>query len=109
MARKISNFFTGKVGSFKPYSVKLHIDETISPRQEKLRHVPFHLREKVEMEIKKMLEEDLIEPVSQPTAWISPIVPVPKKGSNEIRICSDARYANKANKEKDISCQLSTI
>ena len=43
-----------------------------------------------------MLEQDLIEPVEGPTRWISPIVPVPKKDSEEIRICSDARYVNKA-------------
>ena len=44
-----------------------------------------------------MLDQDLIEPVYGPTPWVSPIVPVPKKnGSGEIRICSDARHANKA-------------
>lgn len=59
------------------------------------RHVPFHIRD--ELEIKKMLDQDLIEPVTGPTPWASPIVPVPKRNqSNEIRICTDARYANKA-------------
>jgi hypothetical protein len=94
--RLYPELFTGKVGSFKPYQVKLHIDESVQPRQEKLRHVPFHLREKVEAEVRKMLEQDLIEPVNGPTKWISPIVPVPKKDTDEIRICSDARYVNKA-------------
>ncbi len=44
-----------------------------------------------------MLDNDLIEPVPGPTPWISPIVPVPKRnGTDEIRICTDARYANRA-------------
>ena len=89
--------FSNKVGSFNGPEVTLHIDENVRPRRDKLRPVPFHLREGVEKEIHRMLEADLIEPVTGPTPWISPIVPVPKKnGTNEIRICSDARYANKA-------------
>ncbi len=44
-----------------------------------------------------MLDNDLIEPVPGPTPWISPIVPVPKRnGTDKIRICTDARYANRA-------------
>ncbi len=82
--------------------------------REMARHVPFHvtwfswrgcmfhfLRAGVEAEIKSMLEDDLIEPVPGPTPWISPIVPVTKRnGTDEIRICTDARYANKAIKRE---------
>ena len=89
--------FTGKVGLYKNFQVKLHIDESIKPRQEKLRHIPFHLREKVEVEMKNMVEQDLIEPVIGPTPWVSPIVPVPKgENDSEIRICTDARGPNEA-------------
>ena len=52
-----------------------------------------------------MLEEDVIEPVNGPTPWVSPIVPVPKPGKpNEIRICTDAREANKAILRSRHSC-----
>ena len=46
-----------------------------------------------------MLEDDLIEPVNGPTPWVSPIVVVPKI-NYKIRICTDAREANKAIKRK---------
>ena len=89
--------FSGKVGLLKDHEVKLHIDESVKPVQGKLRPVPFHMRPLVEAEIKKMLEDDIIEPVNGPTPWVSPIVPVPKPDKpHELRICTDAREANKA-------------
>lgn len=36
---KYPEAFREEVGAYKNYEVKLHIDETIRPRQEKLRHV----------------------------------------------------------------------
>ena len=57
----------------------------------------FHLRSKVEGQLKDMLENDLIEPVIGPTKCVSPIVPVPKQyDTEEIRICTDARIANQS-------------
>ncbi len=42
-----------------------------------------------------MVEDDLIEPVTGPTSCVSNIVLVPKdNGTNEVRICVDARQAN---------------
>lgn len=99
--RKYPDVFRNEVGLHKQFEAEIHIDKTVQPRREKLRHVPFHLRGAVEQEIKAMLDQDLIEPVPGPTPWISPIVPVPKRnGSGEIRICSDARAANKAIKRE---------
>ncbi len=42
----------------------------------------------------------MIEKADGPTPWVSPIVVVPKKGQNKIRICIDMRAANKAIKRK---------
>ena len=100
MERQIAEFFSGKVGQLKDHMVELHIDENVRPKQQKLRHVPFHQREAVETEIKKMLDQDLIEPVIGPTPWVSPIFIVPKSTPGEIRICTDARAANKAIKRE---------
>ena len=89
--------FEERIGLIKNQKVKLHIDTNIRPKQEKLRHIPFHLRGPVEIELSKMLDNDIIEPIDGPTPWVSPIVPVLKQnGSNEIRICTDARSANQA-------------
>jgi hypothetical protein len=79
--------------------VKLHIDETIEPQQNKLKKIPIQLREKVENEITSMLENDLIEVEIGPTTWISPIVSVPKSDGS-IRICTDEREPNRAIKRE---------
>ena len=92
---KFPNLFSDKIGLLKDKMVTLHIDQNVKPIQQKLRQIPVHLRESVEKEIKSMLENDIIEPVSGPTPWISPIVPVPKENGST-RICLDARAANKA-------------
>ncbi len=86
---KFPTVFTEKVGKMKSEQIRLHIDESVQPVKGKLRPVPFHLREKVEKEILRMLEEDLIEPVDGPTPWVSPIVIVPKS-NDKIRICTNA-------------------
>jgi transposase InsO family protein len=89
--------FSGRVGLLKDYEVVLHLDETVRPVQQRLRPVPIHLQAAVERELTYMLEQDVIEPVSGPTPWISPIVPVPKPNTpGEIRICSDNRCSNRA-------------
>jgi hypothetical protein len=96
-AAAYTSLFSGKIGLLQDRQVKLHIDKSIQPVKSKLRAVPFHLREKVEAEIERMINEDIIEPVSGPTEWVSPIVPLPKPNQpGKIRICTDARAPNKA-------------
>ena len=62
------------------------------------RRIPFHLRKKVEDELKLLLEQDIIEKVSGPTPWISPVVTPPKPNQPEkVRLCIDMhRQANQA-------------
>lgn len=43
----------------------------------------------------ELLEPDIIERVQGPTAWVSPIVVLPK-ASGDIQLCVDMRRANKA-------------
>ena len=94
---KYPNLFTGKVGVYKNFEAKLYIDESVKLQHQKLRPVPFHLRSKVEGQLKDMIENDLIEPVIGPTKCVSPIVLVPKRyDTEEIRICTDARIANQS-------------
>ena len=60
------------------------------------RRIPYHIRNDVSKELKKLEEQDIIEKVSnQPTPWISPIVATPKKDGG-IRLCVDMREANQA-------------
>lgn len=85
------------VGKLKNFQVKLHINEDIQPVAQKHRRIPFHLRKTVENEINHLLSQDIIEPTTGPTPWVSPIVIVPKQHDpSKIRMCIDMRAANKA-------------
>lgn len=93
---KYPKLFEG-IGKLKDVKVKLHIDEKIPPVAQKPRRTPFHLRDKVEKELQNLIDQDIIEKVNgEPTPWVSPIVAVPKKDSDAVRICIDMREANKA-------------
>ena len=82
-------------GLLKDFELQLHIDPDITPIQQPLRRIPFHTRRKVETELERLLNLDIIEPVSGPTSWLNPVVPVPK-ADGSIRLCLDMRKANTA-------------
>ena len=86
--------FTG-VGKLKDFELKLHVDPNVPPVAQKLRRVPFALRDKVKAKIDEVLDGDIIERVEGPTTWASPVVVTPKP-SGEIRLCVDMRRANEA-------------
>ena len=67
------------------------------------------MRKKVEAELKRLEELDIIEKVKGPTPWISPIVVVPKK-NNTLRICVDMRQPNRAiERERHITPTIDDI
>lgn len=85
------------IGKLKNVQVKLHVDPSVPPIARRHSRVPFHLRDKVAAELKRLEEEDVIEKVEGPTEWMSRIVAVPKPHNpGNIRICIDMREANKA-------------
>ena len=89
--------FEKRIGKLKDFELKLNIDKQVKPSKQKLRPIPIYLKDLVEAELKKMVEQGIIEKVNGPTPWISPIVPVRKPNRpNAIRICCDGREANKA-------------
>ena len=83
------------IGKMKGIKVKLHINPNIAPVAMPHRRIPYHLRAKVEAEIEKLEKLDIIEKVSGPTPWVSPVVIVPKPNGS-IRLCVDMRQPNKA-------------
>ena len=83
------------IGKLRDFQVKLHINKDIQPTCQPHRRVPFHVRQKVEEELKKLEEEDIIKMVTGPTPWVSPIVTPPKpKDPDKVRVCVDMRQAN---------------
>ena len=91
---KYPNVFLG-IGKLKGYQLKLHIDPSVTPVAQKMRRVPFSLKDKVTAKVNELLEKDIIEKVEGPTTWVSPVVIAPK-ASGDIRLCVDMRRANQA-------------
>lgn len=87
-----ANTFKG-TGLLKDFQLQLHIDDNVKPIQQPIRRVPFHTRTKVEAEVERLLDLDIIEPVSGPTSWLNLFVLVPKPDET-IRLCLDMRQAN---------------
>ena len=55
----------------------------------------FHVRRKVEVKLDERQRLDIIEPVTGPTPWVSPLVVVPKR-NGEVRTCVDMRRVSTA-------------
>ena len=80
---------------FKNLNLKLHIDPSVTPVQQPIRRIPYHTKEKVSSELKRLLELDIIEKVHELTTWLSPVVPV-QKSNGRTRLCLDMRQVNQA-------------
>lgn len=98
LLKQYPELFEG-IGKLKDRQIKLHIDDSIVPIAQHHRRIPFHLREKVEKELERLEQLDIIEKVNGPTQWVSPIVVAPKK-DGDIRICVDNRKVNEAIKRE---------
>ena len=91
IAQRFPGLFSG-IGKIRNKVIKLHIDETVVPKQQRHRRIPFHVRKDVEVAKAQLEADDIIEKADGPTPWVSPLVVVPKK----FRLCIDMREANKA-------------
>ncbi|XP_047494982.1 uncharacterized protein LOC125043072 [Penaeus chinensis] len=60
--------FSG-MGKLRNKAVKLHIDESVIPKQQRHRRIPFHLRKDVESTIAELEANDIIEKAEGPTPW----------------------------------------
>ena len=97
---KYQSVFTG-LGKLKDKQIKFHVDESVVPIAQPARRIPFHMREKVEQEIHRLEQQDVIEKVDGPTPWVSNIVVAPKPNApDQIRLCVDMRKANQALKRE---------
>ena len=58
------------------------------------------LQKAVEKKLEELLQQEIIEKVSGPTPWVSPVVCAPKGNGKDIRLCTDMRRANVAVKRE---------
>ena len=83
----------GKFGT--PYRIKLK-DDSVEPLCLHVpRKVPYPLMPQVKAALERMVQLDVISPVTEPTTWCSGMVCVPKN-SGSVRICVDLTRLNKA-------------
>lgn len=75
--------------------LEIPIDPTIQPVQQPYRRAPITLERLIADKLQFLLEQGIIEQVTHPSAWVSPLVPV-LKDSGEVRLCVDMRQANRA-------------
>ena len=87
--------FQGLGNLGEPYEIKLEANASphalYAPRS-----VPLPLWEKVRTELSRMESLGVISKVDQPTDWCAGMVAVPKKKSDDIRICVDLKPLNKS-------------
>lgn len=81
------NVFKGTIGSFKGFKANIRVKESYVPKYVNARPVPYNIREKVEVELNKMVREGIIEPIKCSNT-ASPMVIV-KKQNGKIRVCAD--------------------
>ena len=71
------DFFNG-LEKLKDRQIKFHFDENVIPIAQAQRHIPFHVRDRVEKELENLVKMDVIEKVEGLTSWISNLVVLPK-------------------------------
>ena len=75
--------------------VHLEVDPSAKPVQMPPRRLPLPLKERVKQELDELCKNDIIEPVTQPSEWVSPLFVV-HKPNGRLRICIDPKHLNAA-------------
>ena len=94
LLKEYSNIFDG-LGKVNDFEHKITVDPMFKPKSQHLRRIPVSQIEAVNNELDRMVEQDIIEEVTEPSPWVSNLVIVPKK-SQDLRVCCDLHEVNKA-------------
>ncbi|XP_067685478.1 uncharacterized protein [Haliotis asinina] len=86
-AKKISDIQPQEQGEIQNMVGKIYVDPDAKPIFFKPRPLPFAMKEKVDAELDRLIDQGIISPV-QHSDWATPIVPV-LKGDNSVRLCGD--------------------
>ena len=95
---EFKDVFKNELGQL-PGEVHLEVDPNIRPHVAAARRIPVALKGKLKAELGRLVEKRVIEPVSEPTPWMSALSLVVKKNGN-LRVCIDPRPLNKALKRE---------
>jgi len=107
LLREYPDVLTKRLRTYKYDNVTIPIDPQARPIFLRHRPVPLAYRKKVEDQIRRMVEEGILEPITN-SRWATPIVPV-IKANGTVRICGD--YMATVNKwlDKNIHYPLPRI
>lgn len=83
------------IGCIKGLVHKVKINPEVRPVRQKLMQIPYALREKVSVEVNRLIDNDIIEKVEGSSKWVSNVVVVTKP-SGKIRLYIDLRMPNEA-------------
>ena len=92
MLEKNKDLFSNLGFGIKGFTVTLTLKPDVKPVLQKDRPVPYSLVSQVEKEYDKLVEADILYPVSH-SSWASPVVHVPK-ADGSIRVCGDYKALN---------------
>lgn len=93
------DLFKDQLGTYNGPKVSLHLRPDATPRFLKARGVPFPLRQHVENELNRLIEEGVLTPVRY-SEWATPLRIV-KKDDGSLRICGDYRSTVNASIQVD--------
>lgn len=79
----------------KNVQVKIPINPAITPIVQRVRRPPIALLSRIEDKLDQLLATDIIEPVTEPSPWVSPLVTI-VKDNGDLRLCVDMRRPNQA-------------
>ena len=84
------------IGKHKYRQVDHIIDETVTPKVQAQRQIPFPKRQQLDEIIQELEDADIIEPVEGPTEWMSNVVLTPKADPSQLQMNIDMTTANAA-------------
>jgi len=81
------SLFTPELGKFTGPPVNIPVQDNAQPIFKKARMVPLALRERVDKELQRLVDQDILEPVRY-SNWATPVVVV-NKANGDLRLCGD--------------------
>ena len=96
IANKYPSVFDGNCKIMKGEKLHIDVDPSAVPVSTGAsRTIPEPLLPALRQELDTLLAQGIIEPVEEATAWLHPIVLVPKKGTSDVRLCVDFSKLNR--------------
>ena len=90
----------GEIGTLNT-THHIEVKENVKPVVTLVHKVPHALKPKLEKELKRMVDLDIIEPIEEPTDWVNGLVVV-EKPNEKLHICLDPRPLNNAIKREHL-------